>query len=73
MDKGPCYIYELLALIKQVNEFCLLLQVIVRREGKIRLLCKGADSVIYERLGDACADVEGTTTNHLHVNYRFVF
>jgi len=42
-------------------------QVIVRRDGRIQLLCKGADSTVYERLGSDSADMMELTTSNLNV------
>ena len=44
------------------------MSVIVRKNGKVRLLCKGADSVIYERLDRSCSDLSELTTHHLNVS-----
>jgi len=41
--------------------------VIVRREGRMQLLCKGADSTVYERLGSDSADMMELTTSNLSV------
>jgi len=40
----------------------------VRREGKIQLLCKGADSLIFERMHPKCADLKELTVHHLNVS-----
>ena len=49
------------------------IQVIVRREGKIQLLCKGADSLIFERMDPKCADLKELTMHHLNVSvYTFL-
>ena len=44
------------------------MSVIVRKNGKVRLLCKGADSVIFERLDRSCSDLGELTTHHLNVS-----
>ena len=46
-------------------QFCF--QVIVRKDDEICLLCKGADSTIYERLDPKCLDLQAKTTTHLEV------
>ena len=43
------------------------LQVIVRKDGRIQLLCKGADTTVYERLGPESADMKELTTSNLNV------
>jgi len=43
------------------------LQVIVRKDGRIQLLCKGADTTVYERLGSDSADMKELTTSNLNV------
>lgn len=45
------------------------LQVIVRRDDKIMLFCKGADSIIYERLSKDSLDMKEITASHLDVCY----
>ena len=42
-------------------------QVIVQKDGRIQLLCKGADSTVYERLGPNSAEMMELTTNNLNV------
>lgn len=43
------------------------MSVILRRNNKIILYCKGADNVIYERLGSNQNDVKNRTQEHLNV------
>jgi len=43
------------------------LKVIVRKDGRIQLLCKGADTTVYERLGSDSADMMELTTSNLNV------
>jgi len=43
------------------------LQVIVRRDGKIQLLCKGADTTVNARLEKASAEILELTNEHLNV------
>ena len=38
-----------------------------RRDQKILLLCKGADSIIYERLDMGSVDIKSRTQEHLNV------
>ena len=37
-------------------------------EGKVSLYCKGADSVIFERLNPSCRKLMEVTTEHLNVS-----
>lgn len=43
------------------------MSVILRRNNKIILYCKGADNVIYDRLGSNQTDVKARTQEHLNV------
>lgn len=62
---GEERVYELLNIL-DFNNVRKRMSVIVRYEGKIQLLCKGADSLIYERLDASCADLKELTTHHLN-------
>lgn len=42
-------------------------EVIVRKHGRILLYCKGADTVIKERLASSERDLMAITDEHLHV------
>ncbi|XP_052796931.1 phospholipid-transporting ATPase ID-like isoform X1 [Mya arenaria] len=57
--------YDLLAIL-DFDNVRKRMSVIVRREGKVKLWCKGADSVIYERLDPACHNLQELTTHHLN-------
>ncbi len=37
-------------------------------EGKLSLYCKGADTIIYERLHPSCSELMKVTTEHLNVS-----
>lgn len=37
-------------------------------EGKLTLFCKGADTIIYERLHPSCNKLMEVTTGHLNVS-----
>lgn len=43
------------------------MSVILRRNNKIILYCKGADNVIYDRLGSNQNDIKNRTQEHLNV------
>lgn len=44
------------------------MSVIVRRNNRIMLFCKGADNVIYDRLGSDQSELKTRTQEHLNVN-----
>ncbi|XP_076140225.1 phospholipid-transporting ATPase ID [Alosa pseudoharengus] len=58
--------YELLAVL-DFNNVRKRMSVIVRcPEGKLTLYCKGADTIIYERLHPSCSKLMKVTTEHLN-------
>ncbi|KAM8885159.1 phospholipid-transporting ATPase ID-like isoform 2-T4 [Spinachia spinachia] len=58
--------YELLAIL-DFNNVRKRMSVIVRNpEGKLRLYCKGADTIIYERLHQSCGKLMEVTTEHMN-------
>ncbi|KAM3867619.1 phospholipid-transporting ATPase ID [Diretmus argenteus] len=58
--------YELLAIL-DFNNVRKRMSVIVRSpEGKLSLYCKGADTIIYERLHQSCSKLMDVTTEHLN-------
>lgn len=64
--KGTIEEYELLSIL-DFNNIRKRMSVILRRNNKIILYCKGADNVIYERLGPNQYDVKAKTQEHLNV------
>jgi magnesium-transporting ATPase (P-type) len=58
--------YELLNII-DFNNTRKRMSVILKRNNKIILYCKGADNVIYERLGSNQNDIKLRTQEHLNV------
>ncbi|XP_041374106.1 phospholipid-transporting ATPase ID-like isoform X1 [Gigantopelta aegis] len=58
-------IYDLLCIL-DFNNFRKRMSVIVKRNDKIRLYCKGADSVIFERLDSSCEELKELTLHHLN-------
>lgn len=49
------------------------MSVVVKRDGHLMLLCKGADNVIYERLAKGQIEIKTKTQEHLNVSYtRFL-
>ena len=68
--QGRLETYELLCIL-DFNNVRKRMSVIVKHEGRIRLYCKGADNVIFERLGPGQADMRGrtqvTSTGLLHM------
>jgi len=64
-ELGKEEVYELLCIL-DFNNVRKRMSVIVRKDDKIMLYCKGADSLIYERLDPSCADMKELTTSHLN-------
>ncbi|KAI1301717.1 Phospholipid-transporting ATPase ID [Halotydeus destructor] len=62
---GETEVYELLAIL-DFNNVRKRMSVIIRYEGKISLYCKGADSVIFERLSPNCGELKASTLEHLN-------
>lgn len=58
--------YELLSIL-DFNNVRKRMSVILRRNNKICLYCKGADNVIYDRLGPNQYEVKTRTQEHLNV------
>lgn len=46
------------------------MSVILRSEGQLRLYCKGADNIIYERLKPGNDEMKERTQEHLNVNKK---
>uniref|UniRef100_A0AAQ4QQT6 Phospholipid-transporting ATPase n=1 Tax=Gasterosteus aculeatus aculeatus TaxID=481459 RepID=A0AAQ4QQT6_GASAC len=66
MEMGIKVVYELLAVL-DFNNVRKRMSVIVRSpEGKLTLFCKGADTIIYERLHPSCNKLKEVTTIHLN-------
>lgn len=64
---GKREVYELLCIL-DFNNVRKRMSVILRRNGKLRLYCKGADNVIYERLKADISDIKTKTQEHLNVS-----
>lgn len=64
---GKREVYELLCIL-DFNNVRKRMSVILRRNGKLRLYCKGADNVIYERLKADSSDIKAKTQEHLNVS-----
>jgi phospholipid-translocating ATPase len=64
---GKREVYELLCIL-DFNNVRKRMSVILRRNGKLRLYCKGADNVIYERLKADILDIKAKTQEHLNVS-----
>ncbi|XP_062454101.1 phospholipid-transporting ATPase ID [Rhea pennata] len=65
-ELGQAITYQLLAIL-DFNNIRKRMSVIVRSpEGKIRLYCKGADTILLERLHPANQDLTNVTTDHLN-------
>uniref|UniRef100_A0A4W6C7B4 Phospholipid-transporting ATPase n=1 Tax=Lates calcarifer TaxID=8187 RepID=A0A4W6C7B4_LATCA len=68
VEMGKQVTYELLAVL-DFNNVRKRMSVIGERnpEGKLTLYCKGADTIIYERLHPSCNKLMKVTTDHLNV------
>jgi phospholipid-translocating ATPase len=64
---GKREVYELLCIL-DFNNVRKRMSVILRRNGKLRLYCKGADNVIYERLKAGSSEIKAKTQEHLNVS-----
>ncbi|CAL8087177.1 unnamed protein product [Orchesella dallaii] len=62
---GKEEVYDLLCIL-DFNNVRKRMSVVVQREGKIMLLCKGADSIIFERLRSDSEDLKTKTQEHLN-------
>ncbi|XP_063216373.1 probable phospholipid-transporting ATPase IM isoform X2 [Bacillus rossius redtenbacheri] len=62
---GQTEVYELLCIL-DFNNVRKRMSVILRRNGQLRLYCKGADNVVYERLKDGDRDLKMRTQEHLN-------
>uniref|UniRef100_A0A8D0AJS0 Phospholipid-transporting ATPase n=1 Tax=Sander lucioperca TaxID=283035 RepID=A0A8D0AJS0_SANLU len=68
MEMGRTVTYELLAVL-DFNNVRKRMSVIVRNpEGKLTLYCKGADTIIFERLHPSCNKLKEATIGHLNVS-----
>ncbi|XP_013870106.1 phospholipid-transporting ATPase ID isoform X2 [Austrofundulus limnaeus] len=66
VEMGKQRSYELLAIL-DFNNVRKRMSVIVRNpEGKLSLYCKGADTIVYERLHQSCSKLMDVTTEHLN-------
>uniref|UniRef100_A0A4W5MM37 Phospholipid-transporting ATPase n=1 Tax=Hucho hucho TaxID=62062 RepID=A0A4W5MM37_9TELE len=66
VEMGELVTYELLAVL-DFNNVRKRMSVIVRSpEGKLTLYCKGADTIIFERLNPSCSNLTEVTTEHLN-------
>uniref|UniRef100_A0A8C8GMI7 Phospholipid-transporting ATPase n=1 Tax=Oncorhynchus tshawytscha TaxID=74940 RepID=A0A8C8GMI7_ONCTS len=66
VEMGKERSYELLAIL-DFNNVRKRMSVIVRSpEGKLCLYCKGADTMVYERLDQSCTKLMDVTTEHLN-------
>uniref|UniRef100_A0A8B9LU85 Phospholipid-transporting ATPase n=1 Tax=Astyanax mexicanus TaxID=7994 RepID=A0A8B9LU85_ASTMX len=69
VEMGTNTTYELLAVL-DFNNVRKRMSVIVRsQKGRLTLYCKGADTIIYERLHPSCSKLMEVTTEHLNVSY----
>ena len=66
---GQTEVYELLCIL-DFNNVRNRMSVILRRNGKIRLYCKGADSIIYDHLQSGNEELKTKTQEHLNVSFH---
>ncbi|XP_066994070.1 phospholipid-transporting ATPase ID isoform X1 [Anabrus simplex] len=62
---GSREVYELLCIL-DFNNVRKRMSVILRKNGQLRLYCKGADNVIYERLKPGSSEIKSKTQEHLN-------
>ncbi|XP_050303253.1 probable phospholipid-transporting ATPase IM isoform X2 [Anthonomus grandis grandis] len=62
---GTKEVYELLCIL-DFNNIRKRMSVILRKDGKLTLYCKGADNVIYERLKQGQEEIKVRTQDHLN-------
>uniref|UniRef100_T1JEU8 Phospholipid-transporting ATPase n=1 Tax=Strigamia maritima TaxID=126957 RepID=T1JEU8_STRMM len=62
---GQSETYELLRIL-DFNNVRKRMSVILKKDGQIRLFCKGADQMIYERLSSSSEDLKNRTLEHLN-------
>lgn len=68
---GTKEVYELLCIL-DFNNIRKRMSVILRKDGKLTLYCKGADNVIYERLKEGQQEVKTKTQDHLNVSFKVI-
>uniref|UniRef100_A0AAX7TNY7 Phospholipid-transporting ATPase n=1 Tax=Astatotilapia calliptera TaxID=8154 RepID=A0AAX7TNY7_ASTCA len=68
VEMGKQVIYELLAILDFSNVRKRMSVIVRSPEGKLTLYCKGADTMIFERLHPSCNKLMEVTTNHLNVS-----
>ncbi|KAJ6220049.1 hypothetical protein RDWZM_005861 [Blomia tropicalis] len=64
-ELGTTSVYELLAIL-DFNNVRKRMSVIIRNEDRIMLYCKGADTMIFERLDPSLEGMKDITTEHLN-------
>uniref|UniRef100_A0AAQ6IG31 Phospholipid-transporting ATPase n=1 Tax=Anabas testudineus TaxID=64144 RepID=A0AAQ6IG31_ANATE len=67
IEMGKQVTYELLAVLDFNNVRKRMSVIVSSPEGKLTLFCKGADTIIYERLHPSCNKLMEVTTGHLNV------
>lgn len=64
---GETRVHELLCIL-DFNNIRSRMSVVFRENGKIRLYCKGADSVIFDRLESGNEEYNASSLQHLNVS-----
>ncbi|XP_055944168.1 phospholipid-transporting ATPase ID-like [Argiope bruennichi] len=62
---GQREVYDLYCIL-DFNNVRKRMSVILRKDGVLKLYCKGADSVIFERLDESCSELKFKTLEHLN-------
>jgi phospholipid-translocating ATPase len=68
---GEREVYELLCIL-DFNNVRKRMSVILRQENSLRLFCKGADNVIYDRLHASSDNLRQKTQEHLNVSACYI-
>uniref|UniRef100_A0A8C9TKM0 Phospholipid-transporting ATPase n=1 Tax=Scleropages formosus TaxID=113540 RepID=A0A8C9TKM0_SCLFO len=66
VEMGVQKSYELLAILDFNNVRKRMSVIVQSPEGKLSLYCKGADTIVYERLHPSCSKLMDVTTEHLN-------
>ncbi|XP_072228680.1 phospholipid-transporting ATPase ID-like [Leuresthes tenuis] len=66
MEMGRKVVYDLVAVLDFNNVRKRMSVIVCSPEGKLTLYCKGADTIIYERLHPSCNKLMEDTTGHLN-------
>lgn len=68
---GKTEVYQLLCIL-DFNNNRKRMSVILQRNDELKLFCKGADNVIYERLKEGDENLKFKTLEHLNVSFSAI-